>query len=276
MTTLHKHFGLFIVALSVVLVGCQTSSPVAGAPSVLPPNTNTATSGSTTTTSTAPTPSVPKPAVNSPTPVEPAPTPKPSPAPAQYNIPVAFISQAPYQVWDELHGEACEEASMLMVAKYLRGEPVTPSTSEQGILSLVKWEGEHGYKIDTTAAETVDILREYFSIKAELVTEVTVERMKQELAKGRLIIVPAAGRLLGNPNFTGNGPIYHMLVVRGYTATDFITNDPGTRKGDGYRYRHATLLNAIHDWDHGRAEGGMTDAEMAQGRKVMIVITDTK
>ena len=87
-----------------------------------------------------------------------------------------------------------------------------------------------------------------------------------------MIIIPAAGRLLGNPYFQTPGPIYHMLVIRGYNATEFITNDPGTKRGDGFKYKYQTLINAIHDWDHQRAEGGMTDEEMAQGNKVMIVV----
>jgi hypothetical protein len=40
-----------------------------------------------------------------------------------------------------------------------------------------------------------------------------------------------------------------MLVIVGYDSNGFITNDPGTRKGEGYRYSFATLMAAIHDWN---------------------------
>jgi len=77
---------------------------------------------------------------------------------------------------------------------------------------------------------------------------------------------------LGNPYFRTPGPIYHMLVVKGYDEDEFITNDVGTKRGDGFRYKYDRLISAIHDWDHQSAEGGMTDEEIARGRRVLIVI----
>jgi len=189
---------------------------------------------------------------------------------------VAFISQAPYAVWDELHKEACEEAAMITVVKYFKNEEMNPHTMEQGILNLVKWQEANGYKVDLTVEEAVEILQNYFDFQAELVTEVTVDRIKEELAAERLIIIPAAGRQLDNPYFQTPGPIYHMLVVRGYDdkTGEFITNDVGTKRGEGFRYKYQKLIDVIHDWDHQRAENGMTDEEMEQGRKVMIIISN--
>ena len=192
--------------------------------------------------------------------------------PATFDLQVPFTSQAPYTVWDDLHQEACEEASMIMADAYFNDRALTTHTAEQAILTLVKWETDQGYHVDVTANEAVQILTDYFSLNAAVVTEVTVDRIKAELNAGKLIIIPAAGRELGNPNFQRPGPIYHMLVIRGYDGTRFITNDPGTRKGERFFYAYDTLLSAIHDWDHDRAVGGMTDEEIAQGRKVMIVV----
>lgn len=192
--------------------------------------------------------------------------------PQTLDYPVPFAPQAPYAVWDELHKEACEEAAMIIAAKYFKNESLTAHTMEQAILDLVKWEQDNGYKIDLTAVEARDVLMKYFNLKAELVIEVTVERIKKELAAGNLIIVPAAGRQLGNPYFRTPGPIYHMLVIRGYNQLEFVTNDPGTKRGEGYKYKYQKLIEAIHDWDHQLAEEGMTDEEMEQGRKVMIVV----
>ncbi|KKR45570.1 MAG: hypothetical protein UT82_C0026G0013, partial [Parcubacteria group bacterium GW2011_GWB1_40_14] len=92
----------------------------------------------------------------------------------------------------------------------------------------------------------------------------TVDTIKRELAAGNPIIVPAAGRELGNPYFTSPGPLYHMLVIRGYTSDDkFITNDPGTRRGEEYTYKFDILMNAIHDWNGG---------DVINGKKVIIVL----
>lgn len=190
------------------------------------------------------------------------------------NHPVGFVPQAPYQVWDDLHDEACEEAAIITVVKYFNQEEVTPHTAEQAILDLVKWEEENSYLIDLNTVEAAEILENHFNLKTELKADITVENIKQDLQAGKLIIIPAAGRQLGNPNFKVPGPIYHMLVIRGYDERtgEFITNDPGTRKGEGYRYKYQVLINAIHDWNHDLAEGGMTDEEMAKGRKVIVVV----
>ena len=61
---------------------------------------------------------------------------------------------------------------------------------------------------------------------------------------------------MGNPFFTGEGPLYHMLVLRGYTTTTFIANDPGTRHGENYQYTFDVLMNAIGDWDGDSPDGG--------------------
>ena len=42
--------------------------------------------------------------------------------PEKFLNPVAFTSQAPYAKWDELHDEACEEASMIIAHYYLKDE----------------------------------------------------------------------------------------------------------------------------------------------------------
>jgi len=68
-----------------------------------------------------------------------------------------------------------------------------------------------------------------------------------------------------NPYFSGEGPWYHMLVLTGYGWWDFITNDPGTRRGAGYEYRFSTLLNAIHDWT------GIKE-EIRKGRSAVLVL----
>jgi hypothetical protein len=82
-----------------------------------------------------------------------------------------------------------------------------------------------------------------------VVHDVTINSIKTEIAAGRPVIIPAAGKVLPNPNFKDGGPNYHMLVVKGYDANGFITNDPGTRLGENFRYTYDALINAIHDWD---------------------------
>lgn len=197
------------------------------------------------------------------------------PSTVNHNVP--FTAQAPYGVWDHLHGEACEEASALMAYWYARGESgiaspgytnrVEPAKADAALQAAVAWQNKtFGYFEDTTAEETARMLREHFGLKnVRLSTDVTEQSMQRELAAGNVLLLPAAGQLLGNPNFRAPGPPYHMLVVRGYNSTGFITNDPGTRNGEGYVYASTTLLNAVHDWTGDKST-------ITQGKKVMIVV----
>lgn len=188
------------------------------------------------------------------------------------NWPVAFASQAPLGNWDHPYDEACEEASMIGVWHYYNRQGLTNDIMDQKIQAVVAWQAARGYRVDLSASETMAVLRDYYGIKSHLVYEVTVDRLKYELAQNHLILVPAAGRLLGNPNFQQPGPIYHMLILRGYNDQEFITNDPGTRRGDGFRYKYSTLINAVHDWNHQLGDDGMADTEIAQGARVVVVV----
>jgi hypothetical protein len=188
---------------------------------------------------------------------------------------VTFFPQAPYGVWDELHSEACEEASMIMVDSYFDNTPLALNTMEQAILNSVKWQEQNNYTVDVSARQVVDILKTLYDRDSTLITDVTAKSIKDEIDKGNLVIVPAAGRLLGNPYFSGQGPLYHMLVVRGYddSKNEFITNDPGTKRGEAYRYSYSTLIHAIHDWPkEGLGQDRVTEAEMNAGRKVFVSV----
>jgi hypothetical protein len=187
--------------------------------------------------------------------------------PAEVNLKVPFTPQAPHQNWELPYQEFCEEASVLMAASYVKGETISgPDDADKKMLAVMGFEMQKfGTYKDTTAEETAVILREYFGLsKVEVVPDPTEQSLKQALAQGKVAVVPAAGRELGNPNFRRPGPLYHMLVVKGYTKTgDLITNDPGTRNGADYVYKPSILLNAVRDWNGG---------DVYTGRKVAIIV----
>lgn len=186
--------------------------------------------------------------------------------PEKVNLAVPFTSQAPFGVWDEAHNEGCEEASTLMVARFWLKQSISgPAEADREILAIEKWETEHlGFWQDTSAADTVKFIEGYWpQLSAEVKPLATADDLKAEIGKGFPVIVPANGRLLGNPNYRSPGPRYHMLVVKGYDGKGFITNDSGTRKGAEYRYSGATILKAAHDWQN---------HEVADGPKVIIVV----
>jgi len=188
--------------------------------------------------------------------------------PVEMNLAVPFTVQAPHANWDLPYKEFCEEASVLMAMSYINDTTLaSPEFADAELLKIKAFEDERfGYYEDTTAEETATILREHYQYdQVALIEEPTALAIKQAVAAGRVVIVPVAGQQLGNPYFQQPGPLYHMLVVKGYTADGrFITNDPGTRRGADFLYEETVLMNAIHDW--------RTDHNITAGRKVVIVV----
>jgi hypothetical protein len=231
-----------------------------------PPAVSSSTIPAVKPTSTRPSPVKPPATVPSTKPTT-STTPVVSAWPNEINLAVPFLSQAPKMDWSYPYQEACEEASAIMVDAFYRGQKsFTPDAGDQAILSLVAYEKNlFGYYEDTTAEETAKLIREYFGYKNVLVEKLeSMDEVKEMVAKGRPVILPASGKDLQNPNFRNGGPPYHMLVVKGYTADgSWITNDPGTRRGADYLYANDVLWNAIHDWNGGNVR---------QGAKYMIVV----
>jgi hypothetical protein len=190
--------------------------------------------------------------------------------PAEINLDVPFTTQAPNANWDYPYQEACEEASAIMVDAFYDGRTgkIPAAEADDAIKKIVAYEkATLGFYEDTNAEQTAAFIKGYFGYKRVLVKPLTsAEDIQKVLALGYPVIVPFAGKLLGNPNFRNGGPPYHMLVIRGYTDSDlFITNDPGTRNGLAYTYSFDTILKAAHEWVG-------TPETVTQGKKYMIVV----
>jgi hypothetical protein len=200
-----------------------------------------------------------------PAPADPAPA-KSAPAlPASINLKVPMVYQAPFSVWDAKDEDACEEASMLMVQGYLNGTTGFSREEMRRLIDgIVAYEmSSLGYFESTDAAQTAEIMRSYLKLGSVKVLPVaSIDDIKRELAAGHPVMLGASGRNLHNPNFKNGGPVYHMLVAKGYKPGWIITNDPGTRKGTDYLYAEDVLFNALHDWNGG---------DVLNGAKVMIV-----
>ena len=182
----------------------------------------------------------------------------PPAAPKGLNLPVPFTPQAPTANWDELHNEACEEASAIMAYAYFQGmkdATLKPEFVEAEISKITEWEvSAFGYYLDINTEEIVRLLKEFYGLQTKILTDYSEDDIKKELGQNRLVLLPANGRLLGNPNFRSPGPPYHMIVLRGFNQSQFITNDPGTRKGLNYPYSFDTLYKANGGFDHSKHE----------------------
>lgn len=182
--------------------------------------------------------------------VAPRSTPAPD-LPDHVSLTVPYTLQAPDAVFDALHEDSCEETSLLMVAHFLDNKPFgTKEQTDQEIKDLVHAGEGMGQKPSITLAELNDLSDSYFHRRGS-VKDATEKAIKEELAAGRPVIAPMAGKILfeENKHFSNGGPNYHMLVIKGYDATGFITNEPGTYVGDGFHYSYDVIMRAFHDWN---------------------------
>ncbi len=187
---------------------------------------------------------------------------------------VPFTSQAPFGEWSDPRQEnGCEEASALMAVKWARGESdLSKTEAEQTILDASNWEEKtYGDYHDTSAKDTAErIFKGYFHYdNIEVKYNISANDIVHELQGGNLVIVPMDGQLLNDPYYTAPGPDMHMILVIGYNpvAKEFITNDPGTERGERYRYPENVFYNAIRDYPTG-------DHESIVGvKKDMIVVS---
>ena len=164
---------------------------------------------------------------------------------------VPFISQAPEKIWDDLHREACEEATLLIVKNYLnnnRASEINTQIGDNEIKKMVVWQEENlGGHFDLSLEKVKEMAEKIYGIKSEVAEIEKLDDIKKIISAGKLVIAPTAGRELKNPYFQNPGPIYHMVVIFGYDKDRFITHDVGTRRGANYPYSQKVLLNAIYN-----------------------------
>ncbi len=186
--------------------------------------------------------------------------------PLEINLDVPFFSQAPDADWGMPWQEACEEAAVLLAYYYATDQSPTKEEFKADIQKLVDWQIEnYGDYEHTDIEQTAEMLRENFlsqslitegeqalvrlqDINLNIIKNPSIEELKQELSQGHPIIAPFAGRQLGNPFYSAEGPYYHMMVIRGYDEKHFITNDVGTKRGENFIYPYETIMSAMHEW----------------------------
>ena len=167
-------------------------------------------------------------------------------------LPVPFTTQAPNGNWNR--NEDCEETSITMANAFLNGqsEDHMPALDAQKAINALKsWEQINaGYNANTGADATMQMAQGAFGILVTQIKDYTELDLKKALAKNHPILLPINAKLLQNPKYLNGGPLYHMILVRGYHSGRFIVNDPGTESGDGNEYSFETLKNAAADWDN--------------------------
>ncbi len=169
-------------------------------------------------------------------------------------ISIPFVVQAPHGNWAQPYQDACEEAAITMLDAYYEGaryEHMYAWKADKEILDLVALEREVlGYDRDTDLTTIALLIESYFSFDAFISEDPSLQSIKQQIDQGRPVVVPAWGRDLVNPYFTPPGPTYHTIVVSGYDdeAQEFITQEPGTKRGRNFRYGYEDLMAAMSDF----------------------------
>ncbi|MBI5421773.1 C39 family peptidase [Candidatus Peregrinibacteria bacterium] len=185
--------------------------------------------------------------------------------PTAINLAVPFYPQAPDGNWDAPWQEACEEASSVQAVYYATGKALTKDQFRAEILALVDWENNtFGSYEHTTVEQTARMIREALGFSDfEIVENPTVDQLKGVLAKGSVVVAPFSGKDLKNPFYSNGGPLYHMMVIRGFDSKNFIVNDVGTKRGENFIYPYARIMETMHDWN---------DANIHLGAKRVIVL----
>lgn len=188
---------------------------------------------------------------------------------------VPFVVQAPFGNWkDPIFQNGCEEAAMIMASEWTKGILEIPAKkAQEEIKKLTAFEDKtFGYNTDTDIYDMQKIFQNYFGYQnVKIQKNIKLEDIKNEIQKGSVVLVPAFGRALKNPNYTAPGPVAHMLVIIGYDpdTKKFITNDSGTKNGKGYLYPEDVLFEAIWGYNSG-SKAPQPPAEIR--KKEMLVI----
>jgi Peptidase_C39 like family len=168
--------------------------------------------------------------------------------PKQSILPVQFFSQAPGGDWGDPYQNACEEMSILLVDAFLNGNTNTYETIDTAVRSLTSYVQNFGYKESINVQQLQTIATNYLGRNSVILEYPNADDIERSIIAGYPVIVPLAGRNLGNPHFMGEGPWYHMLVITGYTETTFVTQEVGTNFGANYEYAKEVILSNIHDF----------------------------
>lgn len=183
---------------------------------------------------------------------------------------VPFTSQAPVGNWSQPWQDACEETALIMVDYFYTNKTFTVAKAQKSILETIKIKEKYiGKSLDESAQTVTNLINNFFPFEALMQENPTIEQIKLEIDNGYPVIILAHGKYLRNPNFKNGGPDYHSLVISGYDdeKKEFITQEPGTRKGLDFRYSYDTIMDAIHDY--------LPDGQTKHGAKIAIFTRPT-
>ena len=173
---------------------------------------------------------------------------------AETNLEVPFTTQSPYKEWIPPWDNACEETSITMINAFYHNYPERNIVAEDAaptILKIVDIEDKYfGFNEDTNSNQNAYLIDNYFSWESTIVKNPTIAQIKHEIDVGHPVILPVYLPYLPNPYYSTKNLDYHVIVISGYDdePQEFITQDPGTRRGLDLHYSYDSIMYAMHDF----------------------------
>lgn len=179
--------------------------------------------------------------------------------PKEKEIDVKFYSQFPLDIttwikYNEPYQNFCEESSLLNWYYHIILKEPTLKEYNKDLLKLKELEDllfEWWYK-HTSLEDTLKLLiafQDNQKVFWKIVENPTIQIIKENINKWNLIIVPLYWKWLSNNLFRNWWPIYHNLIIKGYTEKNFITNEVWVSKWDWFMYKQSELMENIHNYD---------------------------
>jgi len=192
--------------------------------------------------------------------------------PDKHLIQTTFVPQSPEKNWNEPWQDACEEASLLTVDYYYRNiSSSDPQSIKNDLLKIFDFETNQSFTHDVNIDQMALVAQKYLGYSTKIITNPTINDIKQYLSQNIPVIVPANGKTLyqENKHFKEGGPYYHNLVILGYDDTNnkFTVHDVGTQFGAYFKYSYSLLMQSIHDFP-----SSQNKEDIDQGEKKVLIL----
>lgn len=139
--------------------------------------------------------------------------------------------------WIEPWNDYAAQSVTFMAMKWVYDQEIY-SAAEAGD-TMLDMDAFLGYIEIPSPEDVLRLFHEYYSYEnAYLLENPSAESIKEQLDKGRIVILPVNAQFLDNPYFKQPAATDHMILVIGYdeSTEEFIVHDPGVTNGWQFRY----------------------------------------
>lgn len=136
---------------------------------------------------------------------------------------------------------------------------------------MINFEEQNNFEKSINTSQMKTITTEYLSYQSKIISDPSIEEIKEYISQNIPVIVPADGKNLFQENryFSNGGPNYHNIVLIGYDDKQqkFIVHDVGTRHGANFKYSYDLIMESIHDFPKSKK-----DEDIKTGDKNILIL----